>query len=52
MPSQSFLGSGKDVEVIEKGARREILFKSMLEGIVQGFRGTFELPPEPLPNPI
>ena len=41
MPSQFFLGSGKDVEVIQKGAKRAMLPTSMLEGIVRGFRKVF-----------
>ena len=52
MPSQSFLSVGKDVEVIEKGARKEICSESILEETVQGFRRTFKLPSEPLPIPF
>ena len=37
MPSQSFLGSGKELEVIENEPTNEILSKCVLEGIVQGF---------------
>jgi hypothetical protein len=50
------LGSGKNTEVIEKGARWEILSKSMLQGTVQGYcarvQREFELPSEALSSPI
>ena len=36
MSSRSVLGAGKDVEIVEKGARMKTHSKAMLEGIVQG----------------